>query len=523
MRRHAAIIRTSLTLLTFGLLFLLTSPLEGFAAAPTRDAAWCTSLGLSCPPEGQPYAEARCNTDPNIIFCEDFNYPQDFVCVPFDLSGNYQQVWRNPGLTTDGQSIKFQFCYAADFPAASGLPRTLDNPAGAGNVYRARPVLGAAAASYVGCILGDCDRNTADSPSTYPNGSAATNDLYFRFQIYNAGGSIDGDGVGGVDPEWYWPEAIDNKILFLYPNRYSSKDSANVDAGLYFNSTGRCNPEVGGMRYNDAVSFRIGTNSDNFKFYPAYLNAVTSPPHTEYCSGMGSLNGTKDDGTVPVVSGYPPSGNPDPGTLFRMKTGRWYTLEFRYKLSLPGQPNGTVELWIDGVKVYSDSDLETCGNYGASEGSCYALHEIFLEGSWYNPNQPAIDLLAAQRRGSYRLIDNFIISKSYIGVPGADTSVPTAPQNLKATPVATLERTNEGRTAISISFTPEAGSEYYLYKNGLYYTKVTGSSYRDMWVKSGEPQNYELVEYRAGKPVGAEKFSVATSHHRRAVLVPTTP
>lgn len=513
-------VKVMLPLLTLGL-FALAAPLPALAAAPQRDEAWCTLQGLSCPPGGQPYTEARCNTDQNIIFCEDFNYRQNFVCALMPDNANYFQVWRNPGLTTDGRQIDFRYCYAADFPDASGFPRTLDNPTGAGHVYRARPALGAAAASYDGCILGDCDRTTGDTPAIYPNGSAATNDLHFRLQIYNAGGGIDGDGVGGVDPEWYWPQAIDNKVLFLYPNQYSAKDSANVDAGLYFNSGGRCNPGIGGVSYNDAVSFRVGTNSDNFKFYPAYLNAVTSPQHTEYCDGTGTPNGTKGDRTVSVANGNPPAGNPDPGTLFRMKTGLWYTLEFRYKLSSPGQRDGVIETWVNGVKVYNDTDIETCGNFGVNEGSCYALHEIFFEGSWYNPFGG--DLVPTQNRNSYRLIDNFIISKSYIGVPGADTSVPAAPQNLKAITAANLEKTDEERAAINISINAETGSEYYLYKNGSYYTKVIGSSYRDPWVKLGEPQDYVLVQYRDGKPVGSEQFSVPSHHHGRAVLTPTKP
>src|ERR1041384_1699675 len=39
----------------------LGTELPAHAAAPAR--------------VGQPYAESICNTDPNIIFCEDFNYP----------------------------------------------------------------------------------------------------------------------------------------------------------------------------------------------------------------------------------------------------------------------------------------------------------------------------------------------------------------------------------------------------------------------------------------------------------------
>lgn len=81
---------------------------------------------------------------------------------------------------------------------------------------------------------GGCDRTTDDTPGFYENGAAASNDLYFRFQMFNSD-----------SPDWYWPDpsyGLDNKILFLYPNRYTSKTDAVVDAGLYFNASGRCNP-----------------------------------------------------------------------------------------------------------------------------------------------------------------------------------------------------------------------------------------------------------------------------------------
>lgn len=506
--------RITLALQLVGLA-LLTAPDPVFAAAPQRTVEWCISQGVACPPGGQPYAEDRCSTDPNIIFCEDFDYPQDFLCIPLDFSGNYRQKWFNPGLTTDGQWIDFQFCNAADFPAASTFPAPPSGSPQGGHFYRARPSLGAASASYDGCILGDCERSTPDLPTTYQNGSSATKDLYFRFQIYNTD-----------NPDWYWPLEIDNKVLFFYPNQYTTKDSANVDAGLYFHNDSRCDFGAGGVGYNDAVSFRVGSNSDSFKFYPADLNANagTLPSHTEYCSGLGKPNGTRGDTTVGIDSVYPPVGNPEPGTLFRMKTGRWYTVEFRYKLSDSGVKNGIIELWIDGVKVYSDNDLETCGNFGPNEGSCYALHEIFLEGSWYNPFGG--DLAPAQNRSSYRLIDNFIISKSYIGLPGTDTAAPAPPQGLrKVHGAATIEElTGQAHPAINILISdPVTGSDYHLYKNGSYYTKVIGGSYRDPWVNASETHVYEIYEYRNGKLVGYERLNVPTHKHGRAVLTPAKP
>lgn len=476
---------------TFPLLILLSmtvpnivSPSDAGAAAPPRN--------------GQPYAEARCSTDPNILVCEDFDYPQNFICAGATGSQGFNQTWINPGWSNGGP-FGFQYCSSADFPnvTAAGLPTA---PGVSGGVYRASMAKGAASASYDACILGDCDRSTNDMPMTYQNGSPATNDLYFRFQIYNSN-----------SPDWYWPSpsyGLDNKVLFLYTNKYTSKTDANVDAGLYFNSSGRCNTG-GGATYNDALSFRVGSNSGSFKWYPAHLSAGT---HLEYCSGTGTPNGTNGDGTVPVASGYPPSGDPEPGTLFRMKTGRWYTVEFRYKLSNPGVKNGTIEAWVDGIKVYGDNDLETCGNYGANEGSCYALHEIFFEGSWFNPLYG--DVAAAQSRGGYRLIDNFIISQSYIGPPSSstDTTPPPAPTGVKVSKAVTVEpKSAESPTSnpqVRMDFELDPTKTYVLFKNGRHETNLKTMQYTDRVVDRGQVMHYELREYTDGAWTGVERIDV---------------
>jgi hypothetical protein len=62
-----------------------------------------------------------------------------------------------------------------------------------------------------------------------------------------------------------------------------------------------------------------------------------------------------------------------------------------------------------------------------------------------------------------------------------------------------------------IVLTPEAESTYYLYKNGTYYSKVIGTTYVDQWVNAAAPEEYELWQYRAGVPVGSQRFSVDTT------------
>lgn len=299
------------------------------------------------------------------------------------------------------------------FHSVTGLPQA---PGVHGNVFRAQPAVDPGGSNFAACILGDCDRATSDKPTQYANGLAATNDLYIRFQMYTA-------------PGWHWPQVLDNKVFFFYPNKYTSPTEANVDSGLAFWTDTYC----ANKNFSDALSFRVGSNSGPFKGYPADANISPYNSHFEYCDGTGAPNGSMGDTTVPIAPGpvgAPSSCEPNPGTVFRMCTGRWYTVEFRYKLSDPGQQNGTIEAWINGVKVYSDSDLETCGDYGPDEGDCYALHEIRLHGSWYNYLYS--DCADAEQSGSYRLIDNLVISKSYIGVPASGVTDTVSPGSPKA-------------------------------------------------------------------------------------------
>jgi hypothetical protein len=354
-----------------------------YAAAPARS--------------GQPYAESICTTDPNIILCEDFNYPANFPCDGED------GTWVNPGLieaivgTCAGRVIDQASNYAAQ-PAGS--------PAG-GYVRRANPDDGEGMVS--GCLWSDCERSTSDSTAgvTYQNGAALTNDLYIRFQVY-------------FSADYKWPD-FDNKIFFLWPDRYTDKPSASLDAGMLFGNGVFC-PSIN-ENFNDALSFRVGDNSCSFKIYPSDNTAGCHPEHTEYCDGEGFGNNSP-----PVSEDDPPDDTPHPGTIFRFRKATWYTVEFRYKLGTAGDQNGTIEAWINGTKVYSDNDLATCGD---GTGSCVAAAE-FAFYNWYNFFQEGPGV------GGYGLSDNLIISKAYIGPPneggGGVTQVPSAPTGVSVTP-----------------------------------------------------------------------------------------
>ncbi len=357
-------------------LFLFASSV--FAQAPVRS--------------GQPYAEASKCSQNGVILCEDFDYPSNFPC------NNGTGSWINPGLRSTYNGT----CSGRSIVPVSGFPaQPAGSPPGG---YLKRADVANGEGMIAGCLWSDCSRTTADNPAgvTYTNGTPLSNDIYVRFQV-----------LFSDSPAYKWP-SFDNKIFFMWPNTYIDKPSANIDAGWYFGNNFFCSAI--NRNFNDALSFRVGDNSCGFKGYPCDNTGGCHPEHQEYCLGQGFGNSS------PAISTTtPPDDTPYSGRGFRFRRGKWYNFEFRYKLSSPGVQNGTIESWIDGVKVYSDNDLATCGN---GSGSCAAIAE-FAQYFWYNFFQEGGGLQG------YGLVDNLIISKNYIGPPtgGAppppDTTSPT--------------------------------------------------------------------------------------------------
>jgi len=387
--------------LFFGVLFSTLLSNDAFAVAPPRP--------------NQPYAESRCNTDPNIIFCEDFDYPQNIICTPGAFSGSAFFTWINPGLTSApgnwGNGGGGIYCQSASIEATSNFAaQPAGSPTG-GFLKKSNVAQDVGASSYVACIWGTCN-TSIDATGNYANGSPPTKDLYFRLQLYQSA-------------DFTWPPVTGDKILFLYPDKFTSRTEANFDDGLSFGAGTFCRNS--GLNFPDAINVMTSGGPNYFQF------PTRGEPdrfgHQEYCTGQGFGNNSGN-----VTTSWPPNDTPAPGRLFRFNKGTWYTVEMRFKLSDPGVANGTVELWINGTKIYSASDLTLCQNR-SGEGSCAAVSQLFLS-SWLNPFS---DVGVGGCCTGYTLVDNFIISKAYIGPPGGGTP-PSPPPTPPSSPSGLIVR-----------------------------------------------------------------------------------
>jgi hypothetical protein len=243
----------------------------------------------------------------------------------------------------------------------------------------------------------------------YANGSAPARDFYVRFQVYwTSNYTWPGDPRNdkyafGASP------CIDNKIIFIGPSEWGlNPTNASYDAGA-LTSCAVWDP-VSNARYSDALIFRVGTASDNYKTFPMCTQCASNNQHTEYAPYQHP------------TAFRNPNDTPTFGKIFRFNTNRWYTIEFHYVLSTSGSKNGTIEAWVDGTKIYSASDLATCESVPGN-GDCSGVGYVWL-GAYHNSSD-------VTNWSGQQIIDNLIISRSYIGPPGvgAPNPTPSAPTN----------------------------------------------------------------------------------------------
>lgn len=369
---------------------------------------------------GQPYAEATKCADPNVILCEDFNYPGNFYFSGTDENNNHR--WTNPGLTT--QEMGFLYSFGRQINPATQYATKPQGPLSSGSqsdhvwVSNWDPTKGiTGTASTWGKIR--------EPGGNYANNTPPTKEIYTRFQVY-------------FTPNWAWPgdpktdkynwgvyPCVDNKIFGIFPSEGLSDPTSAAYGTDIMTSCGVYDPITGG-RFANALVVRYGNNSDNNKHFPANIGATQNPQHLEYYYQLhGGALPLRNPDDVPIAISFNNMSNT--GRLFRFNTDRWYTVEMRNRFSsAPDVRDGIVEIFIDGNRIYSANDLATCGS---GLGDCSGVGAIVVLG-YHNSSD------ATQWNGQ-QIVDNLIISKAYIGPPSVsivDTTIPSAPTNLSATP-----------------------------------------------------------------------------------------
>lgn len=412
------------------------------AAAPARSEAWCTSVGLTCT-GGLPYAEPTLCALSTTIMCEDFNGGSTFF--PVTLNGetppclnDCTQAWYNPaqtgigGGTWSSYGVGNRYINAVStYPAltSTSLPsngqdyvHTInhDSTLGRTNGYGALWVFLRDVASH----------NPGDGGSgviaTMQSGHTDVKEFHVRFQIYWT-------YTGNGDHEDFVPNGFPksdtyanstsgcygHKIVFHYtpggsfePAGSSTDGGLGADCGLYDNNT--TGAHASGARYGNALQLYPCGGPCGYEQWP-----------------LGFFN--DDNATYMSYGGYQStslSTRPNDSLLsqriWRFNIGQKYTFEYHLKWSTPqATGNGIAEVWVDGTKIYSNSNLKNCFNTGIDAGNSqrvndncttYGLGSLFL-----SDYQGALDETV---RAGQQVIDNLVVSSgdTYIGVPGGASS-----------------------------------------------------------------------------------------------------
>jgi len=175
-----------------------------------------------------------------------------------------------------------------------------------------------------------------------------------------------------------------------------------------------------------------------------------------------------------------------------MPTGRWVNVV--YHVLRKTNDTGMIEVWIDGVKKVTmngrtASDFDAVGQN--PNGNNSAPWKIGLY--WGDLNRPDFsiyldDMKYAKGADGYALVD-----PSQGGGGTADTTAPTTPTNLSATPTST--------TQINLSWTASTDAVgvtgYRIYRNGTQLTTTTGTTYSSIGLTQATTYTYTVQAYDA--------------------------
>lgn len=412
------------------------------AAAPLRTEAWCTSVGVTCT-GGLAYAEPDVCAQSFIIMCEDFNGGGTFFPVTLNSE--------TPKCLND--------CLAAWYnPAQTGIGNGLVSTYGVGNRYinavstypaLTSTTLPSGGNDYVHVINHDSTlgrtngygalwmylRDVVDhSPgggaagvlSTMQSGHTNITEFHVRFQIYFTDTTA-GDHATFVPDGFPKSDTYANatsgcyghKIAFHYtpggsfePAGSGTDGGLGSDCGLYDNNTSGAHPS--GARYGNALQLFPCGGPCNYEQWPLGFFNDDNRTYMSY-GGYQSTNLTTRPNDPLTV-----------GRIWRWSTGQKYTFEYHLKWSNPqGASNGVAEVWVNGTKIYSDSDLKNCFNTGIDSGNSQRVNDncvtIGLGTLFISDYMGALDTTV---RDGQQIIDNIVVAAgdNYIGVPGAASS-----------------------------------------------------------------------------------------------------
>lgn len=443
----------------------LFSAIDTNAIAPPRSAAWVQSESLGS--VALPYAESICNTDPDIILCDDFNGGPTYY--PVVLNGDTppcsinecQNAVYNPAQTGIGEGLVNNYGVGnryirsiADFPALNVAPYNTLSSNGQNYVHVINHDSSYGRTNGYGALwyyIKDVVNHTPSGGasgvilSTASGYTTPITEFHVRFLLYftwTGNGdnqdyvpdgfpklnSYNNSGVGGGD-------CAGHKIVFWYtpggtfePAGAATDGGIGADCGLFHDDAAY--PGYGfdtsGARYGNALQIFPCGGPCNYESWPLGHDNAHNRYYSEYAPYQSNSTSTRPLDSLIV------------GRIFRYSIGVPYWVEAHIKWSNPQiVNNGISELWINGVKIYSNSDLRNCWPTGVDTSNTQRINDNCVTaglGALFISNYTgSID--PTIKRGQ-QVIDNLVVTVGdhYIGFPSesVDITPPAAPSNVRA-------------------------------------------------------------------------------------------
>ena len=212
---------------------------------------------------------------------------------------------------------------------------------------------------------------------------------------------------------------VDNQVAYggsgkstriLYPK--GGQQSKNSGAQWFINLNGEYEDLYMSywVRFDEDFDFVLGGK------LPGFGGAVSFDDRTHQWSGRLMW---REDGKVEFYVHVPKENNFDPGDRFWWNTegfqatlvpGRWHHIEIRMRLNTPGQYDGLMEGWFDGVKAAHYPNFYFRDEPTQSTKIAWVFFSTFFGGS----SSP----IWQAKKDEHAWFDEFIVSHSRIGYPG---------------------------------------------------------------------------------------------------------